>query len=264
MQPDEARYMNGLGVSLLRSKNYEEAEICFSRALSLPLPEQEEGGRYDAAEENLREVRLVLVALAEDSSNGVGQQKHVLRCPIQLSAQQLFNVSSVTGSMLTRPFVVRGLAGMGDAGGSLLRRLSETLGEQRVDYYPYSMRHSKVSPFFLSLQEGLELLTNTSKLSFKSARFATRNAVEALQMRRNVTGQYVQWNLGAGNWRAVLAEAGFAVPPSLDDRCDYSVIPTAVVLPVICSPLVAGGCGGAWDKRLQVTSLGRLTGRWRS
>ena len=213
LAPSEAKYAKGQGVVLLRAKRYTEAEACFIDALKLQKD-------FNSAIVNLMEVRRILQYLQEEDVKQRRRMEHTLRSPLQYSMTDLFSDDSeYTAKLLSVPFVIRGASlGRDRAQQFSTAQLKRHFGRARVDYYPYSMTHSKISPFFLSLAESLDFLSNPSKLSAQSAGFMVSNDAETRQMRKNVTGQYAQWNLDAESWEHLLRASAFTVPPVLDDR----------------------------------------------
>mmetsp|Transcript_30667 Transcript_30667/g.57160 ORF Transcript_30667/g.57160 Transcript_30667/m.57160 type:complete len:478 (+) Transcript_30667:50-1483(+) len=238
LKPSSVRYMNGLGVSLLRTKRYDEAASCFSTALALP------GGAGDSAtEENLEATRQVLSQLDEERARRQLRPRHRLSCPLEVSLAELYGDDSAKDTtrmqrLLSRPFLVRGAAASSrrvaggeqsrqwgglSAGAQALRArfstggLRRRYGGARTDYYPYSLTHSKIKPFFKPLAEGLDYLLSPDLLTAKSAEFLLAGEGDGRQMRQNDTGQYLQWNLQLREWRQLLDDAGFQPPPALDD-----------------------------------------------
>ena len=286
--PQSARYMNGLGVVLLRAKRYTEAAEVFQKALEVGRRKGTETGReggdvcttvlcvasdspvfcsffstfcpclhlplllfchdepcltginqqapmqppqYQSAVDNLAEVRTILAFLREEEDKEARRPEHNMWCPREYTLADLLRAEKKGGEtlrekILSRPFVVRGSdRGRRDNRSQRRRQhklspvhLQRKYGGARVDYYPYSMTHTKISPFFLTLRDSLEFLSNVSRLASQSARFMVAHDEEHRQMRKNLTGQYVQWNLDAPSWQRLLEDAHFRIPAILDDR----------------------------------------------
>ena len=246
--PTSADYLNGLGVALLRSKRYDEAEHYFSKALHMTP-------HHPSALENIAQLEHIKHQLALFKATKERQPRHLLMCPLQYRWEDLHDTLQVKKKgILMKPFVVRSPKPVkpfkldsktnnaqnakSNADGykfkaknatikaysvrkeafSQLTDLSKRYGHSVVDYYPYGMTHSAVRPYFLTMAESLSYLSDKELFNYKSRYFVPKHEKEWQLMRNNHTGQYLQWNLDHDSWHQVLSDANFHVPEALDDR----------------------------------------------
>ena len=208
-----------MGVVMLRGKRYEEAKHYFAEALLVD--------RHDeSAQENFVKVKEIIEYMKEEEEKVNRRPEHNLKCPPQYKLKDLSSPKSEKNSqILSKPFVIREAIAHASTIGILphkgllgFRKLRYKYGNAKVDYYPYSITHPKIKPFFLSLTESLELLSDPSLLNVRTSQFSMNDNVELRQMRKNATGQYIQWNLDYESWRLLLIDVNFSVPSVLDDR----------------------------------------------
>jgi hypothetical protein len=108
-------------------------------------------------------------------------------------------------SLLNGPFVVeRGLQDWGwDLEAFSTKALKQRYGHSRVDYYPHNMKDESVHPYFSTLREAIDHLSDPQDI------YTDVDASEP--------GTYVQWNLDAHAFASLLKDAHATLPALLDD-----------------------------------------------